>query len=192
MTAVLAAAVAPLVPTRPLSASTTDAPARAAAIAAQAPAGPPPRTRTSAVRAKPSGFGRHALGCPVKDEVDLDERVAAEFGDANRRPRRDRLFIGEIAMVDVVEGIVVAPEMREVDADEHRIRQRIARPLDDRLEVAENLLGLRVDPIGKRRGGRSRIGWQLSRDIEPSVGLGRVMVLHATRRRRGVRRRSGV
>jgi hypothetical protein len=47
ITAVFAAAVAPLVPIRPLSTKTTDAPLSAAESAAQAPAGPPPRTRTS-------------------------------------------------------------------------------------------------------------------------------------------------
>src|SRR5262245_53805755 len=43
-----AAAVAPDVPQNPLSANTTRAPHSAALIAAHVPAGPPPRTRTSA------------------------------------------------------------------------------------------------------------------------------------------------
>src|SRR6266702_2037212 len=43
-----AAAVVPDVPQNPLSASTTRAPCSAALIAAHVPAGPPPRTRTSA------------------------------------------------------------------------------------------------------------------------------------------------
>lgn len=45
-------AVGPLVPQYPLSASTTRAPARAADSAAHVPAGPPPRTRTSATIAR--------------------------------------------------------------------------------------------------------------------------------------------
>ena len=64
MIAVLAAAVAPLVPTRPLSASTTVAPLSIASIAAQAPAGPPPRTRTSAAKSKLQSSARPSRGRP--------------------------------------------------------------------------------------------------------------------------------
>src|SRR5579883_1742438 len=48
-TPVPAAAVAPEVPQKPLSASTTRAPCSAALMAAHVPAGPPPRTSTSAL-----------------------------------------------------------------------------------------------------------------------------------------------
>ena len=48
-------AVAPEVPQKPLSASTTRAPVRAASNAAQVPAGPPPSTSTSQVRWSPDG-----------------------------------------------------------------------------------------------------------------------------------------
>lgn len=45
-----AVAVTPEVPSQPFSTSTTEAPARRAPMAAQAPAMPPPMTSTSAVR----------------------------------------------------------------------------------------------------------------------------------------------
>ena len=63
-------------------------------------------------------------------------------------------------MIDAVKGVEVALEMGEVDADEHRIRQRVAGAFDDRLEVAENLLSLRFDAVGKgrRRGEAGSVG----------------------------------
>ena len=87
MTAVLAAAVAPLVPTRPLSTRITLRAASIAAIAAQQPAGPPPTTRTSATKSsRQSRFARSLAVLSVEHEVDFDERIAAELGDADSRP----------------------------------------------------------------------------------------------------------
>ena len=99
--------------------------------------------------------------------------------------------VGKVAVIDDVKSIKVALEMRQIDANKHRVRQREARRLDNGLQVLECLLGLSRDARWKRRRGRVRIGRKLARYVEPAISFRRVMIFDADRRRRSGGRRGG-
>ena len=84
-----------------------------------------------------------------EDRIRLDQRAARKRRDTDRGARRIRLV--EIAGHDLVD----AGEMREIgqiDGELHRIGERSARRLGDRLEISKDAIDLALDSVDKLPG----------------------------------------